>query len=74
MKSHGICSPMKSSRDKIWLFTIYLIGLIISNSPVNSYPSWDTQTTITGMCLESNKYIENMTKSEHYIWVVLVLY
>lgn len=58
MKSHGICSPLKSSYDKILLFTIYLIGLIISNSPVKSYPSWDTQTTITGMCLESNKYIK----------------
>lgn len=49
MKSHEIISTLKSSYNKILLFTIYLIGLIISNSPVKSHPSWDTQTTITGM-------------------------
>lgn len=57
MKSHGICSPLKSSYNSILLFMIYLIGLIINNSPVKSHPSWDTQTTITGMYLESNKLI-----------------
>ncbi|XP_025421888.1 serine proteinase stubble-like [Sipha flava] len=47
MKSHGNCSPMKSSSDKTLLFMIYMVGVIISNSLVKSYPSWDTQSTIT---------------------------
>ncbi|CAH1731834.1 serine proteinase stubble-like [Aphis gossypii] len=47
MKSHGICSAMKSSYNKTLLLKISIIGLIISQSLVKSYPSWDTQTTIT---------------------------
>lgn len=48
MKRHGICSAMKSSYNKTFLLKITIIGLIISQSLVKSYPSWDTPTTITG--------------------------
>ncbi|XP_026817409.1 serine proteinase stubble-like [Rhopalosiphum maidis] len=47
MKRHGICSAMKSSHNKTFLLKITIIGLIISQSLVKSYPSWDTPTTIT---------------------------
>lgn len=56
MKSHGICSAMKSSYNKTLLLKISIIGLIISQSLVKSYPSWDTQTTITGNIQNSNDY------------------
>ncbi|XP_001943207.1 serine proteinase stubble isoform X2 [Acyrthosiphon pisum] len=47
MKRHGICSAMKSSYDKTLLLKMSIIGLIISQSLVKSYPSWDTPTTLT---------------------------
>ncbi|XP_025198026.1 serine proteinase stubble [Melanaphis sacchari] len=47
MKRHGICSAMKSSHNKALLLKISIIGLIISQSLVKSYPSWDSPTTIT---------------------------
>lgn len=55
MKRHGIYSTMESSYDKRLLFTIYVIGLIICNSMVNSYPSWDSQNTLSGECLNNSK-------------------
>jgi len=48
MKRHGICSAMKSSQDKTLLLKISIIGLIISQNLVKSYPSWDSPTTLTG--------------------------
>jgi len=48
MKRHGIYSAMKSSHDKTLLLKMSIIGLIVSQSLVKSYPSWDTQNTLTG--------------------------
>lgn len=56
MKRHGIYSAMKSSHDKTLLLKMSIIGLIISQSLVKSYPSWDTPTTLTGNSLSYNDY------------------
>lgn len=56
MKRHGICSAMKSSYDKTLLLKISIIGLIISQSLVKSFPSWDTPTTLTGNSPSCNDY------------------
>lgn len=57
MKRHGIYSSMESSHDKTLLLKMSLIGLIISQSLVKSYPSWDTPTTLTGNSPSCNDYL-----------------
>lgn len=49
MKKRGVCSPTKSSYEKTLLYTIYVIGMIVSNSSVKSSPWWDTQAAATGV-------------------------